>query len=64
MPLQAKKARRTYQNHLLDSTRWDRVVPREDVVVVVTPYKSGTTWMLNLVHRLFFVGTEALPFRE
>lgn len=34
-----------YQNHHLDSTRWDRFFPREGDIVVATPYKSGTTCM-------------------
>ena len=33
----------TYQNHTLDSTRWAHFTPRDDDIVVATPYKSGTT---------------------
>jgi aryl sulfotransferase len=34
---------RTYQNHHLDSTRWDGFTPRPDDIVIATPYKAGTT---------------------
>lgn len=55
---------RTYQSALLDSTRWNRYVPRDDDVIVATPYKSGTTWTLNIVRRLIFLGQEAPPYKE
>ena len=45
---------RLYQNHHLDSTRWERFQPREGDIVVATPYKSGTTWMQTIVRRLLF----------
>lgn len=35
---------RTYQNFLMDSTRWDRIKEREGDIVIATPYKCGTTW--------------------
>src|SRR5215212_11884949 len=38
-----------YQNYALDSTRWEHFRPREDDVVIATPYKSGTTWMQTIV---------------
>lgn len=34
---------RIYQNHHLDSTRWERFAPRDDDIVIATSYKSGTT---------------------
>ncbi len=55
---------RTYQSALLDSTRWDGYTPRDDDVVVATPYKSGTTWTLNIVRRLIFQGQPVPPYRE
>ena len=41
-----------YRNHHLDSTRWDDFVPRDDDIVIATPYKSGTTWMQGIVGNL------------
>ncbi len=52
---------RIYQNHTFDSTRWQAFVPREDDIVVSTSYKSGTTWMQNIVAQLVFLGQE-VPF--
>lgn len=32
----------SYRSAMLDSTRWQRFSPRDDVIVT-TPYKTGTT---------------------
>jgi aryl sulfotransferase len=45
---------REYRNHHLDSTRWDRVVPRDDDIVITTAYKAGTTWTQGIVASLVF----------
>jgi aryl sulfotransferase len=43
-----------YQNHHLDSTRWNRFVPREDDIVIATSYKAGTTFTQTIVGNLLF----------
>jgi aryl sulfotransferase len=48
---------REYRNHHLDSTRWDKVVPRDDDIVITTAYKAGTTWTQRIVGALLF-GTD------
>lgn len=45
---------KVYQNHHLDSTRWNRYAPRDSDIIVASPYKSGTTWMQMIVRRLLF----------
>jgi aryl sulfotransferase len=50
----------TYQNHLLDSTRWAHFIPRDDEIVIATSYKSGTTWTQALVAYLV-LGTASAP---
>jgi aryl sulfotransferase len=47
-----------YQNHHLDSSRWDAVALRDDDIVVATSYKAGTTWMQGIVANLIFSGQE------
>jgi aryl sulfotransferase len=41
-----------YQNHHLDSTRWNHFKPRPGDVVIATPIKSGTTWTQAIVLHL------------
>jgi len=48
--------RYAYQNHHMDSTRWDKFAPRPDDIVIATSYKSGTTWMQTIVANLIFEG--------
>jgi len=52
----------TYQHHHLDSTRWAHFTPRDDDIVISTPYKSGTTWTQEIVLHLVFLGRE-VPYR-
>jgi len=54
----------TYQNHHLDSTRWLQYMPRADDIIVATSLKSGTTWMLEIVWCLIFLGQAAPPTPE
>ena len=52
---------RIYQNHHLDSTRWERFVPRHDDIVITTAYKAGTTWMQAIVTQLLFGDAAPAP---
>ena len=45
---------RIYQNHHLDSTRWQQFTPRPSDIVITTAYKAGTTWMQAIVTQLLF----------
>ena len=55
---------RVYQNHHLDSLRWNFVALRDDDIVIATSYKAGTTWMQGVVGNLIFSGRDlpALAF--
>ena len=55
---------RIYQNHTLDSARWDHFAPRNDDIVIATPYKSGTTWMQIIVMHLVFRDLHIRPVGE
>ena len=53
-----------YQNWMLDSTRWEHFKPRDNDIVVATPYKSGTTWMQTIVFHLIFQDLQVRPIHE
>lgn len=46
--------RHVYQNHHLDSTRWEGFETRTDDVVISTAYKSGTTLLQTIVTNMIF----------
>jgi aryl sulfotransferase len=48
------EVKHVYQNHHLDSTRWDDYVPRDDDIIIATSIKSGTTWLQTIVMHLIF----------
>jgi aryl sulfotransferase len=50
--------RREYRSYIFDSRNWDRFAPRPGDVVISTSYKSGTTWMQNIVVQLVHRGGE------
>lgn len=54
----------TYQNHRLDSTRWQHYRPRSDDIIIATSLKSGTTWMQEIVRQLIFCGKQNAPERD
>jgi aryl sulfotransferase len=49
---------RTYKNHALDSTAWDRYQPRAGDVIIATALKAGTTWMQTIVGNLIYQDKE------
>lgn len=51
---------RDYRNLFMDSTRWRAFVPRDDDIIICTPYKSGTTWT-QMICALLIFGTPELP---
>ncbi len=50
-----------YQNHHLDSTRWQLVEPRAGDIVITTSYKSGTTWTQEIFNALLNDGVDPMP---
>jgi aryl sulfotransferase len=47
---------REYRNYGFESRNWNLITPRDGDVVISTSYKSGTTWMQNIVLRMIFQG--------
>ena len=45
---------REYRSYGFESRNWDLVIPRSGDVVISTSYKSGTTWMQNIVLQMIF----------
>jgi aryl sulfotransferase len=54
MSSQLPEVTRVYQNHHLDSTRWEFYTPHENDVIVTTSYKSGTTWVQMILYQLIY----------
>lgn len=50
--------RHVYQNHHLDSTRWEQIDLRPGDIVISTAYKAGTTFTQTIVGNLIFWGSE------
>lgn len=46
------EVKHVYQNHHLDSTRWEVYQPRAGDIIVTTSYKSGTTWTQQILHEM------------
>lgn len=55
---------RVYQNHHLDSTRWNYFQPRSDDIVIATSYKSGTTWTQGIVRQLIALRQQVPSFDD
>ena len=53
-------ANRRYLHPFLDSERWTSFRPRNDDIIIATPFKSGTTWMQMIVMGLLH-GIEKPP---
>ena len=58
------KVLHTYQNHHMDSLRWQRFMPRLDDIVISTSYKSGTTLTQEILRQLIFYGYEPPTWQE
>lgn len=58
MDAKLPQVRHIYKNRSLNSPAWEHFRPRDDDIVIATPYKSGTTWMQNIVMHLIFQDLE------
>lgn len=55
---------RAYDSHHFDADAWSVVTPRAGDVIVATAYKSGTTWMQQIVSQLVFEGAAPAALGE
>ncbi|MEM7531160.1 MAG: sulfotransferase domain-containing protein [Chloroflexota bacterium] len=55
---QQPQVTRVYQNHHMDSARWEAYSPRNDDIVISTSIKSGTTWVQVIVRELIVHGLD------
>jgi aryl sulfotransferase len=61
--MELPKLTRVYQNHHLDSKRWEPYQPRPGDVIVTTSYKSGTTFAQQILLHLLHGHEDPLPER-
>jgi aryl sulfotransferase len=50
----APQVRHVYQNHHLDTRRWDGFKPRGDDIIISTSYKAGTTLTQTIIVNLLY----------
>lgn len=43
-----------YQSHHFESTNWNAVENRDDDIIIVTAYESGSPWMQHIVSKILF----------
>jgi aryl sulfotransferase len=55
---QTPEIKHLYQNHFVDSLRWNYITFRYDDIVIATSGKTGTTWTQGIVANLIFSGRE------
>jgi len=55
---------RSYQNHHLDSTRWELYQPRPDDIIITTAYKAGTTWTQDIFYELIYGDLDDKPDKQ
>jgi len=48
------KIEHVYKSALVNSTRWENFIPRNDDIIITTSYKAGTTWMQGICAALVF----------
>jgi aryl sulfotransferase len=52
--IEVPRRTREYLSYIFDSRHWDRYRPRPGDIVISTSYKSGTTWMQNILRHLVY----------
>jgi aryl sulfotransferase len=50
------EVKHSYQNYIMDASRWNFLTPRPDDIVVATAIKAGTTWVQEILRNLIFSG--------
>lgn len=55
---------REFQNHHMDSTRWNDFESRDGDIVIATWAKSGTTWLQQIIGQFIFSGAAEVPVME
>ena len=60
-PMSLPRVTRVYQNHHLDSTRWERYQPRPGDIIVTTSYKAGTTFAQHMLLHLLYGKRDPVP---
>lgn len=51
--------KRVLRTNHFDTTKWEWIKLHKDDIVIATAYKSGTTWVQNIVKELLYIDQEA-----